>query len=127
MTDESGMARLRRRMLVLRVAGVGALAAVLPGCVVQAPQPVRQYRGTGLTDADPNDGPGNGRGGRRGTGLTDADPNDGPGYGRGGRRGTGLTDADPNDGPGNGRGGRRRTGLTDSDPNDGPGAGRRGF
>jgi hypothetical protein len=41
------------------------------------------------------------------TGITDADPSDGPGYGRGGSRvirtRTGLTDSDPSDGPGNGR------------------------
>jgi len=84
--------RLGRRLLVLRVAGLGAAAATLSGCVavpqpVYAPGPVR----TGLTDADPHDGPGQGRGGYSGnrmrTGYTDADPSDGPGFGRGGYRG----------------------------------------
>jgi len=131
MDGDSEAPRLGRRLLVLRVAGLGAAAATLSGCVVApapvyAPGPVR----TGLTDADPNDGPGQGRGGFSGnrvrTGYTDADPSDGPGQGRGGYRGparTGLTDADPNDGPGQGRGGRRRQ-VSDSDPRDAPGRGR---
>jgi len=103
--------RLGRRSMVLRLGVLGAAgttAACVPPPGAYAPAPA--YRGTGITDADPNDGPGNGRGGYR--------------------RGTGITDADPNDGPGNGRGGYRggyRTGLTDSDPSDGPGRGRRGY
>ncbi|CAH0189419.1 hypothetical protein [Roseomonas sp. CECT 9278] len=130
MTGNGDAPRLGRRLLVLRVAGLGAAAATLSGCVVApapvyAPGPVR----TGRTDADPSDGPGQGRGGYRGparTGVTDADPNDGPGQGRGGYRGrarTGLTDSDPNDGPGQGRGGGRRQ-VSDSDPRDAPGRGR---
>lgn len=134
--------RLSRRLVIVKVAGLAATPA-LAGCVVAPPaQPVYApapvVRGTGYTDSDPNDGPGNGRGpyGRaRGTGYTDSDPNDGPGQGRGGyrapARGTGYTDSDPNDGPGNGRGpygrgGRVRTGYSDSDPNDGAGYGRGG-
>ncbi len=128
---DSGHRRLGRRLLVTRVL-TGAVvlmgASLAPLREAQA-----QYR-TGLTDSDPNDSPGYGRGQRRPrTGLTDADPNDGAGYGRGGNRGgnrrhTGLTDADPNDGAGYGRGGgRRRTGLTDSDPSDGAGYGRGGW
>ena len=97
--------RLSRRLLVLRTVALGGAGAGLTACVPPPPgyypQPVR---GTGLTDADPNDGVGNGRGG---------------GY----RRGTGLTDSDPNDGAGNGRGGSRRS-RTDSDPHDAPGRGR---
>jgi len=103
---------LGRRLLVLRTGSLAVLPLALTGCIVEAPRqnnapPVR--RATGLTDNDPNDGPGNGRGTqqRRGTGITDQDPNDGPGNGRGGqRRRTGLTDSDPSDGPGNGRSGR---------------------
>jgi hypothetical protein len=97
--------RLGRRLTVLRIAGLGAGAVALPGCVV-APQPVHAPRPvrTGLTDADPNDGPGMGRGGtRRRTGVTDADPRDGPGQGRGRARRQ-VTDSDPRDAPGRGRG-----------------------
>ena len=134
MADETPPAgpdhRLGRRLMVLRLAALGGTAAALAGCV--APGQV-QYgnpwpRGTGITDADPSDGPGHGRGGRRATGITDADPSDGPGHGRGGHRGvsggTGITDRDPSDGAGRGRGGYRGTGRTDSDPRDAPGRGR---
>ena len=103
--------KLTRRLFAVKVTAAGA---ALTGCVAPSPgiytQPVMVPRGTGLTDADPSDGPGNGRGGYR------------PAY-----RGTGLTDADPADGPGNGRGGYRggyRSGRTDSDPRDGVGRGR---
>lgn len=141
--DDDNM-KLGRRRLVLRtgalgVTGLGA-AACVPAQPVYVQQPPVVVRGTGITDADPSDGPGNGRGGTRiirGTGITDADPNDGPGNGRGGYRGTttgyrtGITDSDPSDGPGRGRGGYRgggyRTGVTDSDPRDGAGRGRRGY
>ncbi|MBR0670238.1 hypothetical protein [Neoroseomonas soli] len=138
MEDDKDRPRLGRRMLVLRIAGVGVAGSALAGCVmpppggaVYAPGPAR----TGYTDADPNDGPGFGRGGyRRGTGLTDADPNDGAGQGRGGYRGnrvyTGVNDSDPGDGAGYGRGGyrgRARTGYTDADPGDGAGYGRGGY
>jgi len=135
--------RLSRRFLILRAVAVGGTGTALTACVAPGPAyygnpaPLAVMpRGTGITDADPADGPGNGRGGYRapirGTGITDADPADGPGNGRGGYRGnvrsTGLTDADPSDGPGRGRGGYRgssgRTGRTDSDPRDAPGRGR---
>ncbi len=87
MADDDGKPRLRRRMIVVKVATLGVAAPALAGCVVAppvyAPQPYR----TGLTDADPSDGPGQGRGGTRvRTGYTDADPSDGPGQGRGGVR-----------------------------------------
>ena len=106
MDDETDKPRLGRRMMVLRLAGVGVASSALAGCVVAppgavyAPGPVR----TGLTDGDPNDPPGGGRGGYRArTGYTDADPSDGPGRGRGGYR-RGVTDSDPRDAPGRGRG-----------------------
>lgn len=125
--------RLRRRLLVLKATVIGAAAPALAGCVVAPPGYAPQPYQTGLTDADPNDGPGQGRGGYRArTGYTDSDPGDGAGQGRGGyspaRRRTGFTDADPSDGPGYGRGGGRRgTGYTDADPVDGPGQGRGGM
>ena len=125
--DETGGVRIQRRRLILRSGIFGAAVLATAACVPA--QPVYQ-RSSGVTDADPNDGPGNGRGGvRRSSGVTDSDPNDGPGRGRGGYRGGGgVTDRDPNDGPGRGRGGSRgySSGLTDSDPNDGPGRGRSG-
>ncbi|MBY0338617.1 MAG: hypothetical protein K2X11_18525 [Acetobacteraceae bacterium] len=135
--------RLSRRLLVLRLGALGGTAATTAACVPNQPMPVTYVpvappayaRGTGITDSDPSDGPGQGRGGfRSGTGYTDRDPSDGPGRGRGpyGRpvQGvTGVTDRDPSDGPGRGRGwggGGYRTGLTDSDPRDGVGQGRGG-
>jgi len=135
--NETNDEKLGRRRLVLRMSAVGAATLGAAACVPVQPVYVAPA-GTGITDADPNDGPNNGRGGARvyrGTGITDADPNDGPGNGRGGSRvyrGTGITDRDPNDGPGRGRGGYGgyrgyRTGLNDSDPSDGPGRGRRGY
>jgi len=106
--------RLGRRLVVVRLGGLALLPVGLTGCIIEAPRQSgapAPRRTTGLTDSDPNDGPGNGRGTqqRRGTGLTDNDPNDGPGNGRGRqpvRRNTGLTDSDPSDGPGSGRSGR---------------------
>jgi hypothetical protein len=113
MGEEDGTSRLRRRMVLLRTATLGVAAPTLAGCVVAppgtsvvyAPGPAR----TGISDADPSDAPGHGRGGYVGnrvrTGLTDADPSDGPGYGRGGYRGVRrVTDTDPSDAPGRGRG-----------------------
>jgi len=128
---------LRRRLLVLRLAGTGlalpagsALAQGrkapapaepdLPG-KNQAPAPPRR---SGETDADPGDEPGNGRGAARGgrsLEATDADPSDEPGRGRGG---SGVTDADPGDMPGRGRGGGRQLGPSDADPGDPAGRGR---
>jgi hypothetical protein len=116
---DSGAPRLGRRLTVLKLAVVPAAAAVA-GCVPAA----RPVYTTGLTDSDPTDPPGGGRGGLRRTGITDSDPVDAPGAGRGGIRRTGLTDSDPSDPPGGGRGGRRYTGITDRDPSDAPGYGR---
>jgi hypothetical protein len=111
--------RVARRLTILKLAVVPAAAAV--AACVPAGGPV--YR-TGITDSDPSDPPGRGRGGYRGTGITDSDPTDPPGGGRGGVRRTGITDSDPTDPPGGGRGGRRYTGITDRDPSDPPGYGR---
>ena len=117
--DDDAKPRLKRRLFVLRLAALGGATSAAAACVPQSgpvtylPQPA-VVRGTGITDADPNDGPGYGRGGTRvirtRTGYTDADPSDGPGYGRGGTRVI-----------------RSRSGLTDSDPSDGAGFGRRGW
>jgi hypothetical protein len=54
-----------------------------------------------VTDADPGDQPGRGRGT---AGVTDADPGDAPGRGRGGGSQSGPSDADPGDPVGQGRG-----------------------
>ncbi|MCA3363639.1 MAG: hypothetical protein ING08_19190 [Roseomonas sp.] len=127
---------LRRRLLVLRLAGTGA-ALPLGGALAQgrkspAPpepdvprnnRPPAEQRPSGETDADPGDAPGNGRGAARGgpsLEATDADPSDPPGRGRGGN---GVNDADPGDMPGRGRGNAR---VTDADPGDQPGQGRGG-
>ena len=84
MADETPDPRLRRRALVLRV---GAAGIVVPG-VAEAQKGPQQPPRTGLTDSDPNDAPGNGRGGQRpqGGGASDRDPNDPPGQGRGQQR-----------------------------------------
>jgi hypothetical protein len=82
-------------------------------------------RGSGITDRDPSDPIGRGRGG--GSGITDRDPSDPIGRGRGGSRPptTGVTDRDPTDPIGSGRGGSaQRSGCTDRDPTDPGGDGR---
>ncbi len=127
---------LRRRLLVLRLAGTGLVlpagSALAQGRKAPAPtepelpgknQPRPEQRRSGETDADPGDEPGNGcgvAGGGRSLQGTDADPSDQPGRGRGG---SGVTDADPGDQPGRGRG---NAGASDSDPGDPPGQGRGG-
>lgn len=106
--DGSEPKGFRRRLLVLRLAVIGGASTALSACV-PAGQP--QYGApmrTGLSDSDPSDPPGRGRGGHRGSGVTDSDPSDQPGYGRG-------------------RGGYRSSGVSDSDPSDPPGRGRRGW
>lgn len=129
---------LRRRLLVLRLAGSG-LAMPVGGALAQgrkSPAPNEpglpgkngappEQRRSGETDADPGDEPGNGRGvagGGRSLRATDADPGDEPGRGRG--TNGGGSDADPSDMPGRGRGGAREAGPTDADPGDQPGRGR---
>lgn len=126
-------APLGRRLLVLRLAALGGATAATAGCVVAGPpQPVYAPARVAVSDADPSDAPGRGRGGHRGSGVSDSDPSDAPGFGRGGQRVYGgVSDADPSDAPGRGRGGSRaptyRTGVSDSDPSDAPGAGRGGY
>ena len=144
MTDGPIRSPLKRRLLVLRLATIGG-AASMPGVVAAqgaksgapeaprapAPKAVPQQR-SGLTDSDPSDAPGQGRGGNRApqSGLNDSDPSDPPGQGRGGNRApqTGLNDSDPSDPPGQGRGGNRApqrpAGQTDTDPSDPAGGGR---
>lgn len=128
---------LRRRLLVLRLAGTGlalpAGNALAQGLKAPAPAepdlprknqvPAPPQR-SGETDADPGDEPGNGRGAARGgrsLEATDADPSDAPGRGRGGN---GVSDADPGDMPGRGRGNGRQSGPSDADPGDPVGQGR---
>ena len=125
---------LRRRLLVLRLAGSG-LAVPVGGALAQgrkSPAPNEPglsgkngappaQRRSGETDADPGDEPGNGRGvagGGRPQGASDADPGDEPGRGR---SGNGVTDADPGDQPGRGRG---NASTSDADPGDPMGQGR---
>ena len=101
--------KLNRRSFLARVAGgafiAGGALTVLTPAMAQ----------TGITDRDPSDRVGFGRGG--GTGITDTDSGvgaDPAGRGRGGSRpgSTGVTDSDPSDPVGRGRGG---SGITDSD------------
>ncbi len=132
---EAGTPKLGRRLFVLRLAALGGATSATAACVPQgppvvyAPQPAYAPTRVAISDADPSDPPGRGRGGHRGSGVTDSDPNDRPGFGRGGQRYTGISDSDPSDPPGRGRGYRAapvryRTGYTDADPSDGPGYGR---
>lgn len=100
--------RLNRRSFLTRVAGG---AAVIGGAMSLVSGTAQAQ----ITDRDPTDGGGNGRG----TGRTDRDPTDGACNGRGATP-TGHTDTDPRDPRGNGRG----TGRSDSDPTDRPCAGR---
>src|SRR3712207_6429495 len=93
--------RISRRSFLGRVAG-GAVAAGGAFAVL-----IDQARAQ-VTDSDPHDAVGNGRG----TGITDGDPSDPGGNGRG----TGVTDGDRGryaDPAGRGRG---RSGITDGDP-----------
>ncbi|HWT12419.1 MAG TPA: hypothetical protein VN231_06675 [Allosphingosinicella sp.] len=132
--------KLSRRSFLASVTGAavsgGALAAF--GAEAGAMQltdsdpsdPVGRGRGGGgVTDRDPSDPIGRGRGGSSGsthTGVTDGDPTDPIGSGRGGGAArSGITDSDPSDPSGNGRGGSAsRSGCSDSDPSDRGGDGR---
>lgn len=126
--DGSKPKGLRRRLLVLRLALIGGASAAVTACGPAAAQQYGVRPRTGLSDADPADQPGLGRGGvRQVRNISDSDPSDPPGGGRGGHRGSGVTDNDPSDQPGYGRGGQRRAGVSDSDPSDAPGRGRRGW
>ena len=133
MDQKTPDARLGRRLLILRVTGLGAAAATPMaaeaagrGPAPHAPaRPVEPAR----TDSDPSDSAGYGH--RGGGGRTDNDPRDTPGYGRGYAAGgyapqrRSVTDNDPNDGQGQGRGyAPARRSVTDSDPRDGQGQGR---
>lgn len=96
--------------------GRGAAAQV----VVQQPQPrvIVQPARTGITDSDPSDAPGNGRGGGARVII------------QGGGGGTGITDSDGGPCADPAGGGRGHTGLTDSDAGgcaDPAGRGRRGY
>ena len=89
MSEDETKNRLGRRIVALRIAAGGAAAVSFAAAEPATAQ--------GVTDRDPSDGPGRGRG-RAPSGVTDSDPSDGPGRGRGAR-----TDSDPNDAPGRGR------------------------
>lgn len=85
MPDSDDPMRLKRRLLVLKGTALGALAGTAQA---QGPKSgMRQPPAGGITDADPQDPPNQGRGGSapRPGGVTDADPQDPPGQGRGGR------------------------------------------
>ena len=115
--------RLGRRLFIFRA------GAFLTGTTALTVANTQSARAQGVTDQDPSDPEGQGRGG--GTGVTDQDPSDPEGQGRGGGGrggGGGVTDRDmnPGDPAGQGRGGGN--GATDRDPDppagDQPGRGR---
>ena len=109
--------RLGRRLLVLRVAGLGAAAAATGSVAEAASGTARPATPAGAveparTDNDPYDAAGYGRRGYGG-GRTDNDPRDAPGGGRGysggyAPRHRSVTDNDPRDAAGGGRGSARR-------------------
>ena len=110
MSDE--VRKVSRRSFLGRVVGGAMIGTV---AVVAGVQPAIAQ----ITDSDPSDPVGRGRG----TGITDRDPSDPVGRGRGyrrrrRRRGSGITDRDPYDPVGNGRR------CTDRDPGDPVGRGR---
>lgn len=90
-------------MLGAGLAGAAGIAALAPGKAEAQ-----------VTDRDPYDPAGRGRGC---PGWSDSDPNDPAGCGRR----TGITDSDPNDPAGRGRG---RRSCSDADPYDPAGRGR---
>jgi hypothetical protein len=105
---------LSRRSFLAAVAG----SAVASGGVLLA----SEARAFQVTDRDPSDPIGRGRGGGNRSGITDRDPSDPIGNGRGGAGRSGFTDRDPSDPIGNGRGGSG--GCSDHDPSDPGGSGR---
>jgi len=121
MSDE--VRKVSRRSFISKVIGgamIGTVAVIAPTAPAEAQ----------ITDSDPYDPVGRGRGRRRyRSGITDRDPSDPVGNGRGRRRRrytSGITDRDPYDPVGNGRGRRRRRRIcSDSDPYDPGGQGRR--
>jgi hypothetical protein len=111
---------INRRSFLARVGGVALLAG-------GAMSLVSTTEAQAITDRDPSDPVGRGRGRRRYR-CTDRDPYDPVGRGRRCRSGprrryTGITDRDPRDPAGYGRGRRRRR-ITDNDPTDPVGRGR---
>ncbi|MCS6891491.1 MAG: hypothetical protein NZN45_07735 [Rhodovarius sp.] len=103
--DEAGAPRWFRRLLVVKLSALGALPVAAQG----PKSGFREPPGTGVTDTDPTDAPGRGRGmGPRQGGISDADPTDPPGQGRGRARPPApqreASDSDPTDPPGQGRG-----------------------
>lgn len=110
--------RLNRRSFMARVAG-GLAASGGALLLLLAPKATAQP----VTDSDPTDPVGGGRGG---TGVTDRDPTDPAGRGRGG--GSGVTDSDLGanaDPVGRGRGSGGRAAYQDSDNSDPVGYARR--
>jgi hypothetical protein len=107
--EDCGDRRLSRRLLFVH----GLAGASGTALAVGRAGPAAAQR-SGITDTDPGDPEGNGRGGPP-RGVTDTDPGDPPGRGRGGPQ-QGVTDQDPTDPPGRGRGNRRR--AIDADPTD---------
>jgi len=96
---------VNRRSFLSRIAG----GAILGGAALTV---MSGGEASAITDRDPYDPVGRGRGWRRRrrygwTGITDRDPSDRPGYGRGRRwRRRRWTDNDPDDPVGGGRGRR---------------------
>jgi hypothetical protein len=59
MSEPADPSRLKRRLLLLKLGAAGAVAGPVLPAVAQGS---KGGRGTGITDSDPNDGAGNGRG-----------------------------------------------------------------
>lgn len=99
-------ARLRRRLLILQLGAAGVATPVAAQGPKSGYRPPAEPPPSGVSDADPTDPAGRGRG--RPGWVSDADPTDPPGQGRGGapRAPQGATDSDPTDPVGRGRQGR---------------------
>ena len=104
------------------------LATVSGGAVAGGALMASEARAVQVTDRDPTDPIGRGRGtSDPRSGITDRDPTDPIGNGRGGTSdpSTGITDRDPTDPIGRGRGSSAtRSGCSDRDPSDPGGDGR---